>query len=62
MAAIVLLEHRHQAQLGIHYMAYELARRWEAAGHRVHFHRGLGAAPAGDLAILHHDLTVVPEA
>ena len=62
MATIVLLEHRHQAKLGIHYMAYELARRWVAAGHRALFHRGLGAPPAGDVALLHHDLTVVPEA
>jgi hypothetical protein len=61
VATVVFLEHRHQARLGIHYMAYELARRWEAEGHRVLYHRGLEAAPAGDLAFLHHDLTVVPE-
>lgn len=62
MATIVVLEHRHQAKLGIHYMAYELARRWEEMGHRVLYHRGLEAPPPGDVAILHHDLTVVPEA
>jgi hypothetical protein len=62
VATIVLLEHRHQAKLGIHYMAYELARRWEETGHRVLFHRGPGVPPDGDLALLHHDLTVVPEA
>jgi len=62
VATIVLLEHRHQARLGIHYMAYELAKRWEGTGHRVLFHRGLGTPPAGDVALLHHDLTVVPEA
>ena len=62
MATIVILEHRHQEKLGIHYMAYEFARRWEERGHRVLFHRGLDAPPAGDVALLHHDLTVVPEA
>lgn len=62
MATIVVLEHRHQARLGIHYMAHEFARRWEEKGHRVLFHRGFDAAPAGDIALLHHDLTVVPEA
>ena len=62
MATIVVLEHRHQAKLGIHYMAYEFAKRWEESGHRVLFHRGLDAPPAGDVALLHHDLTVVPEA
>jgi hypothetical protein len=62
VATIVILEHRHQAKLGIHYMAYELAKRWERNGHRVLFHRGLDRPPAGDLALLHHDLTVVPEA
>lgn len=61
MATIVFLEHRHQAELGIHYMAYEFARRWQEQGHRVLYHRGLGTPPAGDLAIVHHDLTVIPE-
>ncbi len=61
MASLVILEHRHQGELGIHYMAYEFARRWEAAGHRVLVHRGLGAPPEGDVALVHHDLTVIPE-
>ena len=62
MGTIVVLEHRHQAKLGIHYMAHEFALRWQELGHRVIFHRGLEAPPPGDVAILHHDLTVVPEA
>ena len=62
MATIVFLEHRHQARLGIRYLAHEFARRWEEKGHRVVFHRGLEAPPAGDVALLHHDLTVIPEA
>ncbi len=62
MATIVLLEHRHQGELGIRYMAHEFAKRWAADGHRVLLHRGLGAPPPGDVAVLHHDLTVVPQA
>jgi hypothetical protein len=62
VATIVVLEHRHQGELGIHYMAYEFTRRWEAMGHRVHVHRGLEAPPPGDVALVHHDLTVIPDA
>lgn len=43
-------------------MAYAFAERWERGGHRVLHHRGLHAPPAGDVAIAHVDLTVVPEA
>ena len=42
-------------------MAYEFARRWEEMGHRVLYHRGLGTPPPGDVALVHHDLTVIPE-
>lgn len=61
MATIVILEHQLQDRLGIPYMAYEFARRWEAGGHRVVYHRGVGAPPEGDVALLHVDLTVIPE-
>lgn len=61
MATIVLIEHELQDRLGIPYMAHDFARRWEARGHRVLFHRGVSRPPPGDLAILHVDLTVVPE-
>ena len=50
-----------QDRLGIRYMANEFIPPWERAGHRVLFHRGLGPPPAGDIALLHVDLTVVPE-
>jgi hypothetical protein len=30
VATIVVLEHRHQGELGIRYMAHEFARRWQA--------------------------------
>src|SRR5450631_2391260 len=61
MATIVVLEHRMQARLAIRYMAHEFIPAWERAGHRVLVHRGLGPPPAGDIALLHVDLTVVPE-
>lgn len=43
-------------------MVYSLAERWQRAGHRVLLHRGLDAPPAGDLAVVNIDLTVIPEA
>jgi hypothetical protein len=61
MATIVLLEHQMQGRLGLPYMAHELARRWQERGHRVLFHRGVSTPPPGDLAIVHLDVTVVPE-
>jgi hypothetical protein len=61
MATIVVLEHRMQDRLAIRYMAHEFIPAWERAGHRVLIHRGLGPPPAGDIALLHVDLTVVPE-
>lgn len=35
---------------------------WRAEGHEVLVHAGLGPPPPGDLAILHTDITVIPEA
>jgi hypothetical protein len=61
MATIVILEHQLQGRLGIPYMAHELATRWQASGHRVIHHRGLASPPPGDVALLHVDLTVIPE-
>jgi hypothetical protein len=61
LATIVFLEHLLQDRLGIAYMAYEFAHRWEEAGHRVLYHRGTSTPPPGDVAILHVDLTVVPQ-
>jgi len=61
VATIVVLEHQLQERLGIAYMAYEFARRWTERGHRVIYHRGVDAPPPGDVAILHVDLTEVPE-
>jgi hypothetical protein len=61
VATIVLLEHQMQGRIGIPYMAHALAKRWEASGHRVVFHRGVSPPPPGDVALVHHDLTVIPD-
>jgi hypothetical protein len=61
VATIVLLEHQMQGRLGVPYMAHALAQRWEARGHRVIFHRGVSQPPPGDVALVHLDLTVIPE-
>lgn len=62
MATIVLIEHLFQSYLRVPYMAHAVAQRWARRGHRVVVHRGPDGAPPGDIAILHVDCTVVPEA
>ena len=62
MATIVILEHELQGHVRLPYMVYSLAERWKGAGHQVLVHRGPGAPPAGDLAIVNIDLTVIPAA
>lgn len=62
MATIVILEHLLQRGLGRPYMVYTFAERWRAEGHRVLVHHGPEDPPAGDLAVLNIDLTVVPPA
>jgi hypothetical protein len=62
MATIVILEHELQRYVELPYMAYSLAERWKRAGHEVLVHRGVGAPPAGDVALVNVDLTVIPEA
>ncbi len=61
MATIVILEHLMQRDIGIPYMAHALAARWRETGHEVLVHHGPDRAPPGDLAILHVDLTRVPD-
>lgn len=60
MATIVILEHELQKYVELPYMVYGFAERWRAAGHAVLRHRGTGAPPAGDLAVVNIDLTVIP--
>ena len=62
MATIVILEHELQRHVAVPHMVRLLAERWRARGHRVLVHHGVENPPSGDVAILHVDLTVVPEA
>jgi len=62
MATIVILEHALQRAVRLPYMIYGVAERWRAAGHRVLVHHGADDPPEGDLAIVHVDLTMIPEA
>jgi hypothetical protein len=61
MATIVILEHLLQKGIGASYMLHAFAARWHATGHRVIVHHGPGEPPAGDVAVLHLDLTVIPD-
>lgn len=56
---IVILTHALQGKAEGYFIA-AVAARWEAAGHRVLVHQGLGTPPPGDLAILHVDMTRPP--
>ncbi len=62
MATIVILEHALQRDVRLPYMMHAFAEHWRRRRHRVHIHHGLENAPEGDLAVMHVDLTVVPEA
>jgi hypothetical protein len=62
VATIVILEHELQRGVELPYMLYQLAERWKASGHRIVVHHGIEEPPRGDLAILHVDLTVTPQA
>jgi hypothetical protein len=62
MATIVILEHALQEAVRVPYIVYGFARRWQARGHRVIVHRGLENLPAGDVAFVNIDLTLIPEA
>lgn len=61
MATIVILEHLMQRDIGIPYLAHALADRWRTMGHRVLMHFGTGEPPPGDVALLHLDLTRIPD-
>ncbi|MEM9303282.1 MAG: hypothetical protein AAGE01_14300, partial [Pseudomonadota bacterium] len=42
------------------YAVEQYMHRWIAAGHRVLVHAGTAEPPAGDIALMHVDLSVVP--
>ena len=62
MARIVVITHAADDFDRRGYLLEILSRHWSEAGHRVSVAAGTGPWPKGDLAILHVDLSVVPEA
>ena len=61
-ARIILLIHETDAYEQTSYLAKILGEIWAGQGHEMIVHRGTVSPPKGDLAILHIDLTRVPEA
>ncbi|MFT3806600.1 hypothetical protein [Arenimonas sp.] len=61
MASILVLTHAHDRFRACDYILRRFVRSWLDSGHRVAVARGLGDWPEADIAILHVDLSVVPE-
>jgi hypothetical protein len=62
MAHIIVIRHAGEEVDFRHYALHLLAEIWREAGHRVTVVPGVDDLPDGDLAFLHVDLSVVPEA
>lgn len=62
MARIAILTHAYDDFGQRPYMIAPLIPHWRSAGHTVEVAAGLDALPEADLAILHVDLSLVPEA
>jgi hypothetical protein len=62
VAHVVILTHAYDDFTGGKYLLNLLADCWTGAGHRVSVAAGLDDLPAGDLGILHVDLSVIPAA
>ncbi|MGO8994647.1 MAG: hypothetical protein ACLQVI_15130 [Polyangiaceae bacterium] len=62
MATILVLAHEHDIFNERHFLLAACFARWEEAGHRVVVHEGVKDLPPADLAFLHVDCTVVPDA
>jgi hypothetical protein len=62
MARIVIVQHEI-VQVGLaNYSLMLLVNEWEQAGHEILHTRGIEDLPAGDVAVVHVDLSVVPPA
>jgi hypothetical protein len=61
MATVVVLVHANDLFGARHFMVRSFFPVWEAMGHHVVVHEGAARAPAGDVALLHVDRTVVPD-
>jgi hypothetical protein len=62
MARIVVITHTYDDFRRRKFLLGSLARHWIEAGHDVSVAAGLGDWPAGDIAVMHLDLSVVPAA
>lgn len=62
MAHIVIVTHSHDHFRRERYLLRSLAGIWAGKRHRVSVAAGEGGLPDGDIAILHVDLSVVPDA
>jgi hypothetical protein len=62
VAAILVLVHPSDLFRNRHFMVTGLFDHWIAAGHRVLVHEGTTGLPSADVALLHVDTTVVPDA
>lgn len=62
MAHIVLITHTYDNFLGRNSLLRSLAGHWRNSGHKVSVTAGLENWPDADIAILHVDLSLVPQA
>ncbi|HSN00416.1 MAG TPA: hypothetical protein VLS52_05365 [Rudaea sp.] len=62
MARIVVITHAHDNFRGRKPLLGSLAAHWSEAGHVIDVVAGLGVWPDADAAIMHVDLSVVPQA
>ncbi len=62
MATIVVLTHEYDAFDARSYALRAVLGSWREAGHRVLVHAGERDAPAGDVAVVHVDASVLPPA
>jgi hypothetical protein len=61
MATILVLTHPNDFFRSRQFLIQTLFPHWTDMGHRVVVHEGTADLPAADLAILHVDLTVIPD-
>jgi hypothetical protein len=62
MSRIILITHTYDNFRSRKFLLGSLARHWIDAGHDVTVAAGLGNWPDGDIAIMHLDISVTPEA
>jgi hypothetical protein len=62
MADIAIITHEHDDFMGQPFFLQTLAEYWQRDGHRMFLVAGLRNWPQADIAIMHVDLSVVPQA